>query len=143
MLWFVVNTDLTITTEKVADLFSTLEYEFVDRFGDFLDLPKSKIDEIERNHHSPAQRRDACCDVYVSDHPCPSWRQVARVLGVLLLTDQAGIVESTYLQGTVILHTVLIHCMQSARRGHISHTFSFPHRKYGCLLRYPVNSAKR
>ena len=102
MLWFVVNTDLTITTEKLADLFSTVEDDWVGNVGLLLDLPKSKSDEIERNYHSPARRREAYCDLYVSDHPCPSWRQVAGALRAVGLPHQADVVESTYVQGTVI-----------------------------------------
>ena len=65
-----------------------------------LDIPNSKGAEIKRNYHSPSQRRDAYLDLYVTTHPCPSWRQVAEVLRYIDLPHQADVVESTYVQGT-------------------------------------------
>ena len=104
MLWFVVNTDLTITTKKVNDLFSTLEDELVDGVRDWLGLPDSKRSEIKRNYHSPAQRREAYIDVYVNEHPHPTWKQLSQVLHLVGLPNQADEVERTYIQGTIIIH---------------------------------------
>ena len=112
MLWFVVNTDLTITTEKLVELFATMDDGDVQDYTVTLDkqlaLPESKVAEIKRNYHSPSQRRDAYLDLYVTTHPCPSWRQVAEVLRGVRLHHQAGVVESTYVQGAMI---ILIHSM--------------------------------
>ena len=87
MLWFVVNTDLTITTEKLVELFATMDDRHVQSSSIFfiklnkeLDLPQSKVAEMERNYHSPSRRKDAYLDLYVTSHPCPSWRQVAQAL---------------------------------------------------------------
>ena len=102
MLWFVVNTDLTITTKKVNDLFSTMKDEWVDSVGGWLDLPVSKTSEIKRNYHSPAQRREAYIDVYVNEHPYPTWKRLSEVLHRFGLHNQADEVERTYLQGTII-----------------------------------------
>ena len=102
MLWFVVNTDLTITTEKLVELFEAMGDKYLDYLGGWLDLPQSKVDEIKMNYHSPSQRREAYLDLYVTDHPCPSWRQVAEVLRRVDLYHQADVVENTYVQGTVL-----------------------------------------
>ena len=102
MLWFVVNIDLTITTEKLMELFATLEDEYVDFIGERLDLPYSKTDEIMRNYQSPTQKREAYLDLYVSDHPCPSWRQVAEALHGVGLHNQADEVERTYVEGSIM-----------------------------------------
>ena len=67
MLWFVVNTDLTITTEKLMELFATVEDVYVDNIELWLDLPYTKINEIKRNYQSPIQKREAYLDLYVSD----------------------------------------------------------------------------
>ena len=123
MLWFVVNTDLTITTEKLVELFATmydhyLDDDYVDsniitlphpNLDEHLDLPPSKIAEMKRNYYSPSQRRDAYLDLYVTTHPCPSWRQVAQVLRDVHLGHQADVVESTYVQGTRINRYVVVH----------------------------------
>ena len=103
MLWFVINTDLTITTEKLVELFATMDDYYV-RFLDYwLDLPGSKVAEMKRNLRSPSQRREAYLDLYATGHPCPSWRQVAKALREIELYDQADTVESTYVQGTRII----------------------------------------
>ena len=101
MLWFVVNTDLTITTKKVNDLFSTMKDGSVDSVTVWLGLPYSKISDIHRNYHSPAQRREAYIDVYVNEHPHPTWKWLSQVLRLLGLPNQADAVESTYVQGTI------------------------------------------
>ena len=104
-MWFVVNTDLTISTEKLVELFATVRDDKVDSIAGFfgLRLPSSKTDDIRKNYHNPAQRRDAYLDLYATDHPCPSWSDVARVLHLDVgLYDQSAEVERTYVQGTVI-----------------------------------------
>ena len=102
-MWFVVNTDLTITTEKLVELFATIDDRYVGRgyiiqLDQELDLPESKVAEMKRNlrSHSPSQRREAYLDLYATGHPCPSWRQVAKALRRVHLRHQVDTVESTY-----------------------------------------------
>ena len=102
MLWFVVNTDLTITTEKLVELFEAMSDDYLDYIGFSFDLPLSKTDEIQMNYHSSSQRSEAYLDLYATDHPCPSWREVAEILSSVHLRHQAGVVESTYVQGTIL-----------------------------------------
>ena len=102
MLRFVVNTDLTITTEKLVEMLEAMNDGYSDLLGFNLELPQSKRDEIKRNYHSPSQRREAYLDLYATDHPCPSWRKVAEALRSVLLHHQAGVVESTYVQGSIL-----------------------------------------
>ena len=87
-------------------LFAAMDDDFVDNveigFQPHLDLPESKVAEIKRNYHSLSRRRDACLDLYATGHPCPSWSQVAKALRSVALYHQAGVVESTYVQGTII-----------------------------------------
>ena len=112
MLWFVVNTDLTVTTEKLNHLFSTVKDDFV---GLWLGLPNSKRSEIKTNYHSPAQRREACIDAYVDDHPCPSWEEVSDALRQFRLHKQADEVERTYVQGTNNTDTVVVQLLYHTR----------------------------
>ena len=63
------------------------------------DLPKSKVDEIKENYHNPTQRKDAYLDLYVHQHPCPSWGKVAMLLRHLDLKEQADLVKNTYVKG--------------------------------------------
>ena len=106
---FIVNIDLTITTEKLVEFFGTMEERWVDSVGFWLELPKSKRDEVDGIYQSPTQRRDAYLDLYVSSHPCPSWKTVAEALNTVFLHHQADVVENTYVQG--IYHCYTHHCI--------------------------------
>ena len=96
-LWLAINADLTITVEKLLEL---LEVVGDDNIGNWLDLPQSKVDEIETTYNSPFQKREVYLDLYATYHPCPSWKRVAVSLRSIGLFRQADEVESTYVQGT-------------------------------------------
>ena len=96
----IVLADLTITTEKLMELFAPLDRKNVDILGGYLGLPQSETDKIQRNYQSPTQRKEAYLDLYVHQHPCPSWRVVARILHNFELPQQADLVENTYVKGT-------------------------------------------
>jgi hypothetical protein len=86
--------------------------EFIEIVGDedignWLNLPESKVDEIKTNYDSRFRRREAYLDLYVTHHPCPSWKHVARSLRSIRLFRQADEVESTYVQGTYMSTKIL------------------------------------
>jgi hypothetical protein len=91
-----------MNTEKLMELFASLGPENVDEFGDegYLDLPQSEIDRIQKDYRSPTQRKEAYLDLYVHQHPCPTWSRVAEVLCRIRLLQQADLVENTYIKGT-------------------------------------------
>ena len=95
-------TDLTITTEKLKEQFVSLDPEKVDKLGDdsWLGLPEFEVDHIKSSYDSPMQRKEAYLDLYVHQHPCPSWADIARTLRDLNLDQQAEFVENTYVKGT-------------------------------------------
>ena len=87
------------------ELFAPMDPEKVDKLGGevWLGLPQSKIDRIQKDYQSPTQRKEAYLDLYVHQHPCPTWSQVADVLHnkyVGNLPQQAALVENTYVKGT-------------------------------------------
>ena len=96
--------DLTITTEKLMELFAPLDPENIDELGEkyYLGLPQSEIDRILKEYQSPTQRKEAYLDLYVHQHPCPTWSKVAGVLRrqQVNLRQQADLVENTYIKGT-------------------------------------------
>lgn len=100
LLWFVVNTDLTITTVEVSNLFSTMKDDEVDYVGIWLDLPQSERDKVKRSYSSASQRREAYIKLYVDCHPYPSWCQISQTLHNVGLHQQADLVDNTYIQGT-------------------------------------------
>ena len=101
--------DLTITTEKLMELFAPLDPEKVDELGgdDYLGLPQSEIDRIQKDYQSPTQRKEAYLDLYVHQHPCPTWGRVAMILRWVNLPQQADLVENTYVKGTQGSETVV------------------------------------
>ena len=94
--------DLTITTEKLKEQFASLDPEEVDELGSEyeLGLPESEVDNIKSTYGSPMQRKEAYLDLYVHQHPCPSWENIARTLRRLDLDQQANFVRNTYVKGT-------------------------------------------
>ena len=84
------------------ELFAPLDPEKVDVLGDryCLDLPQSEIDRIQKDYRSTTQRKEAYLDLYVHQHPCPTWGQIAEVLRWVKLPQQADLVENTYVKGT-------------------------------------------
>ena len=86
------------------ELFAPLDPGKVDELGGkgCLGLPQSEIDRIQKDYQSSTQRKEAYLDLYVHQHPCPTWSQVALILyDEVDLPQQAELVENTYLKGTL------------------------------------------
>ena len=83
--------------------FASLDPEKVDELGGEygLDLPESEVGINKKNYQNPTQRKEAYLDMYVHQHPCPSWARIAKLLRGLELYQQADFVEKTYVKGTV------------------------------------------
>ena len=94
----IVYIDLTITTEKLMELFAPLDPE---KLGGeyYLGLPKSEIDRIQKDYQSPTKRKEAYLDLYVHQHPCPTWIEIVGVLRWFNLHQSADLVENTYVKG--------------------------------------------
>ena len=84
------------------ELFAPLDPERVDKLGGYLGLPQSEIDRIQKDYQSPTQRKEAYLDLYIHQHPCPAWTEIARILcgSIVNLPQQADLVENTYVKGT-------------------------------------------
>ena len=80
-----------------------MEDKLVDRvLGEWLNLPDSKESKICKTYSNPTQRREAYIDIYINEHPHPTWMQLTSTLRVARLHNQADEVESTYVQGSQI-----------------------------------------
>ena len=95
------DTDLTLTTERLVELFASMDDCDVDLVGIYLDTPPSKRSEFEMTYQNPAQRKEAYLDYYVHNHPRASWTQIAEALRGYGLPQQATVVENTYIQGSL------------------------------------------
>ena len=94
------------------ELFAPLDPGEVDQLGGKYDLglPQSEIDRIQKDYQSPTQRKEAYLDLYVHQHPCPTWGQVARVLrNWVNLPQQADLVENTYVKGTITVRLLSVY----------------------------------
>ena len=81
------------------ELFAPLDPEKVDELGGYLDLPQSGMDRIQKDYQSPTQRKEAYLDLYVHQHPYPTWSRIAIILCWVNLPHQADLVENTYVKG--------------------------------------------
>ena len=110
-----VSTDLTLTTDRLTELFQWVHVEDSDQLisenfdlyigpsrksiGEELGLPESALKEIKKSYQSGIKRKESYLDTYTNHHPCPSWKEISDVLGRYHLYQQAGEVENTYVQG--------------------------------------------
>ena len=105
-----VPADLTLTTDRLTELFQSVEdpdtREFkrsnghlVSGIGESLGLPESALEEIKNRYQSKAKRKEAYLDTYIHYHPCPSWKIIHDLLWKYSLDQQAEEVEITYVQG--------------------------------------------
>ena len=100
VLFILPHTDLTLTTERLVELFASMDDGEVDDMGEYyLDIPSSKSEEFEMNYQNPAQKKEAYLDYYVHNYPLASWTKIAQVLYGCGLFQQAAVVENTYIQG--------------------------------------------
>ena len=67
--------------------------------GSWLNIPQSKLDAIEDQHSSPDQCSRACWDLYVSEHPSPSWKGVAYALYREGCLEELEVVQKKYFKG--------------------------------------------
>ena len=96
--------DLTVTTERLTELFQSVEDpdrdgRFYVNIGEYLGLPRSALKEIKKSYQSNTKRKEAYLDTYTHHHPCPSWKKISEALSMYDLNQQAEGVENTYVQG--------------------------------------------
>ena len=91
------------------DLFAPMDPGKVDDLGGYLDLPQSEIDRIRNNYQTPNQKKEAYLDLYVHQHPYPTWSQITRVLRwKVMFLQQADLVENTYIKGIYTRHIIVL-----------------------------------
>ena len=102
-----VPTDLTVTTDRLMELFQSVEDPEEPSFdvvgiGEQLGLPQSALEEIRKSYQSKAKRKEAYLDTYAHHHPCPLWNKINEVLWECDLYQQAQEVNNTYVQGMCV-----------------------------------------
>jgi hypothetical protein len=97
---FFLEPSLSLT--NLTTLLENVNVGFSERWwaiGAMLNIPQSKLDTIEGQYSSPDQRSHACWDLYVSDHPSPSWKEVAYALYAMDCQGELEVVQKKYLKG--------------------------------------------
>ena len=74
------------------------------------------MDTIRYSGGDDSQRRQRCCEVYLSDHPAPSWKQVANALYIPNFDGQAcpeelEVVQKKYLRGESAVDIHVVTCV--------------------------------
>ena len=65
-----------------------------------MDIPQSKLDEIESQHSDDDQHCSrACWELYLKDHPSPTWKEVAYALYQEDHLEELEVVLKKYLKG--------------------------------------------
>ena len=64
-----------------------------------MNVPKSKLDMIMQEHSSELQRSHTCWEVYLTDHPYPTWKRVAHALYMQGHIEELEVVQKKYLKG--------------------------------------------
>ena len=70
-----------------------------------MDIPEATVNTIRSSGGDDSQRRRRCWEVYLSDHPAPSWKQVADTLYKPDYSDEREflkeleVVQKKYLRG--------------------------------------------
>ena len=83
-------TNLTKLLEDVEDL---------NYVSSGLDIPTSVYDSVSERHSSMSQRKEACWEWYLNNHPSPSWRYIAFVLYDFKEHEVLEVLKSQYLKG--------------------------------------------
>ena len=96
------NLDPTLTLPNLTTLLENVDWYDV---GQRMDIPDATLDMIRDSGGDDSQRRQKCWEVYLSEHPSPSWKQVADALYIWSFwggTDclkELEVVQKKYLKG--------------------------------------------
>ena len=66
----------------------------------WMNIPGSKLNEIKSQHLRDDQRCSrACWELYLKEHPSPSWQGVAYALYIRDYLEELEVVQKKYLKG--------------------------------------------
>ena len=106
------NLDPTLTLPNLTTLLENVDWYGV---GWRMDISAATLIGMIRDSGSDdSQHRQKCCEVYLSEHPSPSWKQVAHALyiesslGSTEYLKELEVVQKKYLKGGC---AVIISCL--------------------------------
>ena len=80
----------------------------MDLVAAWLDIPRSKSSEIESTHRNIADRRRELSTYYITQHPTPTWLQVANAMWRMQVDTGLSKVNSLYFRGKTCTHVLCI-----------------------------------
>ena len=95
--WFISET--TLNLPNLNTLLERVSHDW-SGIGAYMNIPLSKRDEIGSQHSYDAQRCSrACWEVYLKEHPSPTWQHVAYALYMQDHLEELEVVLKKYLKG--------------------------------------------
>ena len=102
--WFIFPylLDPTLTHPNLTALLEKVDWDLIGRY--YLDIPEATLDMIHSSGGDDSQCRQKCWEVYLNEHPAPSWKQVAGGLYREMSLDnvyfeELEVVQKKYLKG--------------------------------------------
>ena len=101
LLLLLLLLDPTLTLPNLTPLLERVSW---DRVEWELGIPRATVSTILSSGGDDSQCRRRCCEVYLSDHPAPSWKQVAEALYRPIFDGQEcpeelEVVQKKYMRG--------------------------------------------
>ena len=90
-------TDPSLTLTNLTQLLEDVRNWFGVSYH--LDIPYSVRNSIDTQQSSGSERRKACWEWYLNNHPCPSWRHIANALYMEREHGVLEVLKSRYLKG--------------------------------------------
>ena len=89
----------TLTLTNLTTLLKNVDWNNV---GSWMDIPGAKRNMIRQQYASgddESQCRQKCWELYLTEHPLPSWKQVAEALYQTDHLEELEIVQNMYFKG--------------------------------------------
>ena len=80
-----------------------------DDVGLGMDIPVATLNMIHSSGGDDSQCRQRCWEVYLNEHPAPSWKRVAYALYIEDNLEELEVVQKRYLKGERAL--VMVACV--------------------------------
>ena len=74
------NTEPSLTPHNLTTALDTLPNKVWHDFGDWIDVPRSKRDNIKYQYRYDGERKSALLHTYLTSHPAPSWQHITHAL---------------------------------------------------------------
>ena len=74
------NTEPSLTPHNLTTALDTLPDDVWNGFGDWIDVPHLKMDNIKSQYSSDGDRKSALLHTYLTSNPAPSWQHITDAL---------------------------------------------------------------